>query len=861
MIPVRLRLRNFMSYGENVQPLEFGGIRLACLCGDNGHGKSALLDAITWALWGRARISERRDSSEDELIQLGKSEMEVEFEFEVDGIRYLVLRKRAIRVTAKRRTSMATLEFQVADGGDYRPLTGDSMHATQRQISQVLRLDYETFVNSAFILQGRADEFTRKTATERKRILSDLLGLGYYDALEERAREEMRHYEGERREHEASIEEIDAELEREPEHRRELERLGRLVDELVDEAERGEREVTRLRGTLRELELKAVHRADIRSRVERAEASLKSLRSQLAQAQARLQEQEALVGQAPIIREGHRELALARQEMLDLDARFQRLHDLMTRKAEVDAAIARRRSDLEGRQRVAAAELARLKKELAREPGLRRQEAELLDQLSSLMRLSEERDAQVQEVEGWRAQIELLTAANTKLKDDGTEVRERLDLLAKAGATCPICGGELDADGRERLRCKFEDERSRMLAEYRSNSAKIRELEGQVEAAQKRVQVIDESLRRKQALERSHATVEKALEDVEKHRRDLAAVEEEHAALGRRLAAGDYARAEQEESRRLAGEIEGLSYDPKRHERVRARLAELGQYEGLLAKLEVAEAEVPRMRADLAERARLERDAVAAVAEDEARLAALDRELAGKPEVERQLAAARQALDDAIRRQAAAREARGEAQQRLNHCQFLKTERAKRVEAQAVALQEKGLYEELAVAFGKKGIQAMIIESVIPEIEREANGVLARMTDGRLNVKFETQRDARSGDGTIETLDIKISDELGVRNLELYSGGEAFRVNFAIRIGLSKLLARRAGARVQTLVIDEGFGTQDSFGRQRLVEAINSVAGDFEKIIAITHIDELKDAFPTRIDVVKGPDGSQITVS
>ena len=861
MIPVRLRLRNFMSYGENVQPLDFAGFRLACLCGDNGHGKSALLDAITWALWGRARISERRDSSEDELIHLGKSEMEVEFEFEVDGVRYLVLRKRAIRATAKRRTSTGTLEFQVVDGGEYRPLTGDSMHATQRQISQILHLDYETFVNSAFILQGRADEFTRKTATERKRILSDLLGLGYYDALEERAREEMRRYEGERREHEAAIEEIDAELEREPEHRRDLERLSRLVDELVAEAEHGEHEVTRLRGTLRELELKAAQRADIRSRVERAQASIQSLRSQLTQARARLKEHEALVEQAAAIREGYRELAVARQEMSDLDARFQRLHDLTSRKSEVDAAIARSRSDLEGRQRVATAEIARLQKELAREPALRRQEAELRGQLSGLERLSEERDAQVQEVEGWRAQVEVLTATNAKLKDDGTEVRERLDLLAKAGATCPICGGELDADGRERLRSKFEGERIRMLADYRSNSAKIRELEGQVEAAQKRVQAIDESLRRKQALERSHATVEKALEDLERLRRDLAAAEEEHAALGRRLAAGDYAQPEQEESRRLAGEIEGLGYDPKRHERVRARLAELGQYESLLAKLEVAEAEVPRIRADLAERAQLEQDAVAAVAEDEARLAALDRELAGKPEVERQLAAARQALDDSIRRQGAAREARGEAQQRLNHCQFLKAERAKKVAAQAAALQEKGLYEELAVAFGKKGIQAMIIESVIPEIEREANGVLARMTDGRLNVKFETQRDARSGDGTIETLDIKISDELGVRNLELYSGGEAFRVNFAIRIALSKLLARRAGARVQTLVIDEGFGTQDSFGRQRLIEAINSVADDFEKIIAITHIDELKDAFPTRIDVVKGPDGSQITVT
>ena len=77
------------------------------------------------------------------------------------------------------------------------------------------------------------------------------------------------------------------------------------------------------------------------------------------------------------------------------------------------------------------------------------------------------------------------------------------------------------------------------------------------------------------------------------------------------------------------------------------------------------------------------------------------------------------------------------------------------------------------------------------------------MTGGRMSVRFDTQRELKSG-ALRETLDIKISDEIGTRNYELYSGGEAFRVNFAIRISLSKLLARRSGAQLQTVVIDEG---------------------------------------------------------
>jgi exonuclease SbcC len=95
----------------------------------------------------------------------------------------------------------------------------------------------------------------------------------------------------------------------------------------------------------------------------------------------------------------------------------------------------------------------------------------------------------------------------------------------------------------------------------------------------------------------------------------------------------------------------------------------------------------------------------------------------------------------------------------------------------------------------------------------------------------------------------------------MFSGGEAFRINFAIRIALSRLLARRAGADLSFLLIDEGFGTQDAQGRDRLVEAITAIADDFEKILVVTHIDELKELFDVHIEVSKGPSGSQITIS
>ena len=173
-----------------------------------------------------------------------------------------------------------------------------------------------------------------------------------------------------------------------------------------------------------------------------------------------------------------------------------------------------------------------------------------------------------------------------------------------------------------------------------------------------------------------------------------------------------------------------------------------------------------------------------------------------------------------------------------------------------------GQIKTLERAFGKDGIPALLIEQALPEIESQANDILDRLSNGGMSVSFSTQKDYKdkNREDKKETLDILISDAAGKREYEMFSGGEAFRINFAIRMALSRVLAQRAGARLRMLVIDEGFGSQDAEGRQRLIQAINMVQGDFSKILVITHLEELKDAFPARIEVEKTLTGSAIRV-
>ena len=186
MIPIRLTLRNFMSYGAEPAVLPFEDLHVACLSGDNGNGKSALLDAITWALWGKTRASSVGSVSDDDLVRAGAEEAEVRFEFELNDQQYRVVRKR------RRGKSTGGSDWQLTqrDAADnYVPIGGTSQRETGKLIIQLLNMEYETFLNSAYLQQGRADEFTRQTPARRKAILGEILGLERYDRLEVRARE------------------------------------------------------------------------------------------------------------------------------------------------------------------------------------------------------------------------------------------------------------------------------------------------------------------------------------------------------------------------------------------------------------------------------------------------------------------------------------------------------------------------------------------------------------------------------------------------------------------------------------------------------------------------------------------------
>ncbi|HEX3722001.1 MAG TPA: SMC family ATPase, partial [Nitrolancea sp.] len=428
-------------------------------------------------------------------------------------------------------------------------------------------------------------------------------------------------------------------------------------------------------------------------------------------------------------------------------------------------------------------------------------------------------------------------------------------------ATCPVCRRELGPQERKRLGDDYQVEGKVQGDRFRENKSEIARIETLLDQSKREIARLERQQKQAETLARQEATLLERLATSVRAEDDLVNQREADAALTLLLASGEIAQIEQAELIQLDQDLSAIPYDDCRYQVIQERIKALTNVEAELGALLVAEASLTAdlQQLELIETTTTERMASRELkAQQEVLLSKCVESLAQVREEYDLLAAELNRLE---RLRSEAQEELGAARQRVSDLQADAEERGQKVTERTKAAEQKAIYDELMLAFGKRGIQAMIIENVVPELEDEANRILDKMPGNSMRVEFRTQRQAVRGEGTIETLDIVIGDEVGRRPYELYSGGEAFRLNFAIRVALSMLLTRRAGARLQTLVIDEGFGTQDARGRDGLIEAIRAIETDFHTILVITHIAELKEMFPTRIDIVKELDGSRVFVN
>jgi exonuclease SbcC len=859
MIPLRLTLSGFLSYRDRVE-LDFTGFDLACIAGSNGAGKSSLLDAITWSLFGQAR---KRD---DSLINSSEEIAEVSLIFSYEGNIYRVLR-------TKPRNKTTQLEFHILqdasdevelESGTWKPLTERTLRDTEARIQETLNLDYDTFVNSSFFLQGKADQFTQQRPADRKRILSSILGLEIWEDYRQGAANRRRVVENE-------IHAVDG-------------RMQEITAELAEESSRVER--------LRELESEL---GDLSGSRAAQEEILENMR----QIAATLAEQERLVG------------ILARQSSeaaQNLDALKKRLaarqeergsfSQLLARSAQIESAyiawgearesleqweqVAQRFREGEKQRQEPLDEINAARAALIQEQqGLESQRAEVERGKSQVDQIQEQlsivagsaKDAEHRLARRKLLQDELQTAQrhqadaraeNPRLKSEMDDLKSRIDqLTATEGAACPLCGQPLSQTDRQLLIEKLNSEGSEMGDKYRANQELVQQTDQRVRDLEDQISSLSPAESELRQHEKTIAQLTSRLEVLNSQgdqwgRKSAPRLVEITASLQGET----YAPEAREHLAEINVQLKKIGHDAAEHDAVRRAESEGRLSEAEMRALEKANSTIAPLEREIADLetqiADQELETVRKAEEHAAAAGALEvsREQAPDQEAAEGLLLSLQERENHLRLEV------GAAKQKVLVLDDLKSRYAALEVERRQSADHVVQYKQLERAFGKDGVPALLIEQALPQIETKANEILDRLTIGDMSVRFVTQARYKdtSRDDLRETLEIQISDSAGIRDYEMFSGGEAFRVNFAIRLALSEILAQRAGARLQTLVIDEGFGSQDAQGRQRLIEAINLVRQDFAKILVITHIDELKDQFPNRIEVEKTRRGSIISL-
>lgn len=1041
MIPQRLTLKNFLSYRE--ASLDFRGLHTACICGANGAGKSSLLEAIAWAVWGESRVA-----TEDDIIHTGAVEARVDFVFTSHDHTYRIIRSR-------QRGQSTTLDFQIAQSSlHFRPLTTKGVRATQQLILDHIKLDYDTFINSAYLRQGRADEFMLKRPSDRKQILADLLKLNQYDELAERAKDQARQFKGKLELLDRQLASIHTQLQQQAQLEQEqaalqahfataqaqqaidaeqLQQLQALQHQrqtwhqqltwqrqqqqiLAQDCQRLQQELIAAQHQQRELETLLQQEAAIiegythlqtlqsqedilttcfndyqtaqtqrqhyqQQRTQSAHqlhTNLQKAQTQLESLQHQTSEIQHTLSKTIEVEAAFAQLQQARAQLHQLDQLQTQVAPLLQRRHQLQTQIDRISARLSARFEELQTSVHQLQNQQERQPHLRQAVVEVSDRIDDLERQrtyqqrirdkglerrsfmerlqAHQRDYETQlaEVE---QKIQLLRqgiilqpesaqvaelggdyAARTDARTDArTEVIERVSSLYPP---CPLCDRPLDEHHWQVVLAKHQTQQQDILDQIWMIREQLAVSEREIQVLRQEYRDLDYELAQYGAALERRGQLQEQLQVTTEMQATLAQIAAEAAQIQHTLQTGNYGAELQEELQVLDRSLQQLNYDEKDHALARGqvdrwRWADIRHAEiktaqkrqaAIARQIPELEAHIADLQADLDEfdaetAAQLARfdDQIAEIGYDldqhnairttlkqlqpwQLRYQDLQRahhhypqtrqraeeltallqdrqqhlhtahqyaqelvqQLEQMPEVQAHI----HALEQRMQQQRSALDQQlaqlGRLQQQQQQLEALAAQHAALSQEVQATQRQLRIYQELAQAFGRNGIQTLMIENVLPQLEAETNQILSRLSANQLHVQFVTQKANRKSKVQnpkfIETLDILIADARGTRPYETYSGGEAFRVNFAIRLALARLLAQRSGTALQMLIIDEGFGTQDAEGCDRLIAAINAIAPDFACILTVTHVPYFKEAFQSRIEVLKTDSGSCLSL-
>lgn len=864
MRPIELEMEAFGPYADNTcisfENCQRAGLFL--ICGDTGAGKTTIFDGIAFALYDAASTEVRKPENLHSDYVEEKAMSKVRLLFSHKGEQYQVTRTFNLN-----RKHEALLECP-----DKSVLTG--RRAVNQKLQDILGLDYRQFKQVSMIAQGefmnlllaksdmRSEIFRKVFDTEFYKIIADRLkSMSMQQREEERLREERRRQVLESwdalhpectlgdREKEDIFAVLDSRIlssrEKEKSSRKEEQRLEKEKNRALKNLERIQKdngELKNLDALRRELEGTKVQAGQIRelekklSEGKKANLYIKPLAEDCAAKKKLETDEEVRIKE---LKSQTRELEQEKKALL------------------IQAAAAEKEEKL-------SAEIAALEEQLLLY-GKWQQEAEVLLKLESRKEeLLESAEKQI------TAQKEQAIAYETYREEF---FRSQAGLLARdleEGKPCPVCGSRVHP---AKAACEKQElseaALKEMEAQKEKTSAELQRTLTALAENEKEWQTRMEHLRREEVLagKKSGAAMQKKASSLIKETN--ARLERKKAKSRPGLPSQEAVRKRLEENaqRRAAAERETQICEKRG-----ARLAkERKEAEGKLL-LEVKQQKFPsRAKAmeaclDREELDRMEKETQAYenhVRDLQIRIRSLAPSLRGKKlcpeeEVREQIQRAEQQLKivrNKLREEYSALERTKEVRRQLQ----VLFEESSRTEKTRLALQ--GLSDTACGSLKGKpkiSLERYVQSAYFRMITQEANRRLEHMSSGRYELLVREEKEnlqSRSG------LDLDVYDyHTGkVRSIRSLSGGESFQAALSLALGVSGVIGQFAGGiRVETVFVDEGFGSLDEQSLETAVETLSALSREDCLVGIISHVPELKERIECRIEVEKNRGGSSV---
>ncbi|MCZ2149227.1 MAG: SMC family ATPase [Bryobacterales bacterium] len=884
MRPVKLELEGFTSFQKRAV-IDFEGLDLFAITGPTGAGKSSILDAMLYGLFGcTPRIGEKEIPR---LVSLGQNTVKVTFEFEAGGKRYRVARTRK---TGKASVTNILLEEQT--GEEWNSVAGSVKEIGER-IQGILGLDFDGFTRSVILPQGEFDKFLRGDPKQRTEILKDLLGLRVYERMMRAANERDKALRIKADAFGQQLETTYADATQEN-----LEKLEAQRQELMDQRAAQEKERQRLESILPVAqELKQV-----RTEGEQADAALAKARTELKEAEA---------GSAA----SEKTLAECERKLEDLEARLEAAgYDEAAwseltqavppakQQASLQVELAARRKDrqakaaslpqleVEARKAAESLEAARQARgEAQRKAGEAQQALEDFRKAHGSGDLIRARLEKLRKAEAAMAGLAAKEAVHSAVAEAEGALEYLQTLHAageirrhvKAGDQCPVCEQTIFKVPEAAPVAALDEARKRLQAARAAQTAWQRAADQLADARSQAAGTAEELEARLEGV----GALEKANSDLLRLSQEAQSAE---AAAERKAQAGE------QQLQLFAQQVASIDAEIKRaQEKLREAAAGLQQFPNWaplpLSELEASleeQNQAKRLRQEL-ERQRLDamnqrQRVTTAAMEHKTRRLSLENTISEKEtQIDRTRAKAKE-LAATLRAQLL------ELAQGAEELAYVQAA-LRSVGAMANALQAKVATVEANIAQLRQRIsesrrmreeiaglraEALVYHQLgkllaanefIAYVQRAALGRLASEASNQLFGLSRGQYTLTLSEDSNEFFVVDHWNASETRSVKTLSGGESFLASLALALALSEGLTamssdERARSRLDSLFIDEGISSLDAESLETAIAAIETLTSGNRMVGVISHVAELGERLPSRIRVEKSQSGSRVSV-